>query len=94
VVAQMLVNVSQRSTDWLNEHPEEAAEIVVRQLQVAGELEITPEVILRSMGRLDYTTDIDPMMVQETIDYIAKLGYIKNSFNAENILDLRFLEGE
>jgi NitT/TauT family transport system substrate-binding protein len=93
-VAQKLVNVSQRATDWLNEHPEEAAEIVVRQLQVAGELEITPEVILRSMGRLDYTTDIDPMMVQETIDYIAKLGYIKNSFNAENILDLRFLEGE
>jgi NitT/TauT family transport system substrate-binding protein len=93
-VVQKLVNVSQRATDWLNEHPDEAAEIVVRQLQVAGELEITPEVMLRSMGRLEYTTDIDPKMVQETIDYIAKLGYIKNSFNAEDILDLRFLEGE
>lgn len=93
-VVEKLVNVSQRATDWLNEHPEEAAEIVVRQLQVAGELEITPEVMLRSMGRLDYTTDIDPEMVQETIDYIAGLNYIKNSFNAEDILDLRFLEGE
>jgi len=106
-VVRKLVTVSQRATDWINEHPEEAAEVVAGQLQatggrvfpaeaagVASELEITPEVLLRSMGRLDYTTDIDPSMIQETIDYIAGLGYIKNSFNAEEILDLRFLEGE
>jgi NitT/TauT family transport system substrate-binding protein len=106
-VVQKLVNVSQKATDWLNEHPDEAAEIVARQLGgvgsnllpveaagVASELEITPAVILRSMGRLEYTTYIDPKMVQETIDYIAGLDYIKSSFNAEDILDLRFLEGE
>jgi NitT/TauT family transport system substrate-binding protein len=96
-VVMKLVTVSQRATDWINEHPEEAAEVVADQLQAAGvasELEITPEVLLRSMGRLDYTTDIDPEEVQETIDYIAKLNYIKTSFNAEDILDLRFLEGE
>ncbi len=106
-VVEKLVSVSQRATDWLNEHPEEAAEVVADQLQAIGgnvfpaeaagvsaELEITPEVLLRSMGRLEYTTDIDPEEVQATIDYIAKLGYIKSSFNAEEILDLRFLEGE
>jgi NitT/TauT family transport system substrate-binding protein len=106
-VVTKLVNVSQRATDWLNEHPEEAAEVVAGQLQasggsvfpaeaagVASELEITPEVLLRSMGRLEYTTDIDPEIIQETIDYIAGLGYINNSFNAEEILDLSFLEGE
>lgn len=93
-VVEKLVMVSQKATDWLNEHPDEAAEIMSRQLQVANELEITPEVMLRSMGRLDYTTAIDPEEVQATIDYIAGLGYIKTSFNAEDVLDLRFLEGE
>jgi NitT/TauT family transport system substrate-binding protein len=106
-VVGKLVNVSQKATDWLNKHPDEAAEIVARQLGaigsdllpaeaavVAAELEITPEVMLRSMGRLEYTTSIDPEEVQATIDYIAGLGYIKSSFNAEDILDLRFLEGE
>jgi len=29
-----------------------------------------------------------------TIDYIAGLGYIKSSFSAGDILDLRFLEDE
>jgi len=50
--------------------------------------------LLRSMARLEYTTTIDPEVVQATIDYLAELGYIKSSFNAEDILDLRFLKGE
>jgi len=106
-VVSKLVKVSQRATDWGNQHPDEAAEIMARQLQAAGgeifpaevievaaKLEITPEVLLRSMSRLEYTTDIDPAVVQETIDYIAGLGYIKDSFNAEDILDLRFVGSE
>jgi len=105
-VVRKLVKVSQRATDWGNQHPDEAAEVMARQLQAAGgkifpteaaevaaRLEITPEVLLRSMARLEYTMSIDPRVVQETIDYLAELGYIKSSFNAEDILDLRFLEG-
>jgi NitT/TauT family transport system substrate-binding protein len=105
-VVEKLVKVSQKATNWINEHPDEAAEIVAGQLQAAAgefpsdapegtsELEITPQLLLKSMSRLEYTTDIDPAEVQATIDYIAGLGYIKSSFNAEDILDLRFLEGK
>jgi len=103
-IASKLVMVSQKATDWCNQYPEEAADVMSRQLQavgdkifpteaaaVAAQMEISPEVLLKSMNRLEYTTDIDPEMVQEMIDYIASLGYIKSSFNAEDILDLRFL---
>jgi hypothetical protein len=31
-------------------------------------------------------------MVQETIDYMAELEYIKNSFKAQDILDLSFIK--
>jgi NitT/TauT family transport system substrate-binding protein len=104
-VVRKLVEVTERATEWGNQYPQEAAEAVVRQLQAAGdevlpteivgavsELEITPEVLLRSMDRLEYTTDIDPEVVQETIDYLVELGYIKKSFSAEDILDLRYLQ--
>lgn len=100
-----LVKVTQKATDWINKHPDEAAEVMVRQLQASGgkifpaeaaelaaKLEISPGVLLRSMGRLEYTTDIDPKLVQETIDYLVELGYIKESFSAEDILDLRYLQ--
>jgi len=106
-VVRKLVKVSQKATDWGNQHPDEAAEVMARQLgtiggkkfpakaaEVAVKLEITPQVLVRSMARLEYTTAIDPEVVQETIDYLAELGYIKSSFNAEDILDLRFIESE
>ena len=100
-----LIEVSQRAIDWGNKNPEEAATIVAHQMNSVGgnlypseqieavtKLEITPDVLLRSMERLDYTSDIDPKMVQEIIDYIGELEYIKSSFDATDILDLRFIE--
>ncbi len=59
---------------------------------IATKTEITSEVLLRSMNRLEYTTDIDPAVVQEVIDYVAQLGYIKSNFKAGDILDLSFIK--
>jgi NitT/TauT family transport system substrate-binding protein len=106
-VVERLVRVSRRATDWANDNMAEAAEVMRRQLQIAGDdilpealgdstggLEITAEALLRSMERLDYTLSIDPEIVQQTIDYLAELGYITASFDASEILDLRFIDVE
>ncbi|MGD9116244.1 MAG: ABC transporter substrate-binding protein [Dehalococcoidia bacterium] len=103
-IVARLVAVTERATDWSNDHPEEAAEIVARQLggvgsdllpievaDVVAQLEITPEILLRSMARLDYSVAIDAGTVQNVIDYVAELGYIGASFDANQILDLSFL---
>jgi len=100
-----LVEASQKATDWARQNPVEAAGIMARQLRSAGDQvfptdvaetakqpEITSGIMLRSMERLEYTTEIDSAIVQETIDYMVSLGYIKSSFKAEDILDLRFLK--
>jgi len=99
-----LLKVCQRATRWINEHPDEAAELVARRLQVTGEkvfpldkalmadqFTITRQDMTRSMNRLFYTTAIDPKVIQNTIDYLLALGYIKKEMRAEDILDLRFL---
>jgi NitT/TauT family transport system substrate-binding protein len=100
-----LVKVTQKATDWIVKNPTEAATVVARQLSITGEkvfpvkatrmaatLEINPHILLKSMARLEYTLGIDPETVQETIDYLARLGYIRKSFRADDILDLRFLQ--
>ena len=104
-IIEKLVKISQKATDWINQHPREAAEIVARQLQEAGgslfpveiadlaaQTEMTPEVLLKSMDRLEYATDIDSVVVQEAIDYVTQLGYLKSSFKAGDILDLSFIK--
>jgi len=63
-VVKKLVKISQRANDWINQYPQASAEIVARQLQAAGgslfpvkvadiatKIEITPDVLLRSMNR-------------------------------------------
>jgi NitT/TauT family transport system substrate-binding protein len=76
-----LVGVTQKATNWLNENPDSTAIIL------ANVLDTEPEVINRSMNRLNYTTDIDAESVQEIIDCMSKLGYIEEGLT-------RFLQGE
>ncbi|MBN2062692.1 MAG: ABC transporter substrate-binding protein [Deltaproteobacteria bacterium] len=103
-IVRKLVKVTGKATDWINHNPAKAAGVMAGQLQIAGDkifpseaaemaakLKITPEVICRSMDRMEYTTDIDSDSVQEAIDYAAKQGYVKNGFKAKDMLDLRFL---
>jgi NitT/TauT family transport system substrate-binding protein len=104
-IVRGLMKATQRGTDWANERPNEAATIMARQMSITGKqvfplkaenvavrLDITPQVFLRSMTRMDYTTAINAIAVQQAIDYLYHLGYIKKAFNAEHILDLRFLK--
>ncbi|MFC1935065.1 ABC transporter substrate-binding protein [Chloroflexota bacterium] len=106
-VVRKLVRISLKAKEWYRQHTEETAEIVARQLSSAGSsflseeragmtanLGITPDILSRSLSRMKFTTDIDPQIVQETIDYLAELDYIKNSFPAKDILELRFLNDE
>ena len=99
-----LVKVTRKATDWVNHYPHQAAIVMARQLsltqgetlpakaaQFAGKIEMGSTVLFRSMARIEYTTDINPKMVQEIIDYMTRLGYIKRRFKAEEILDLSFL---
>lgn len=106
-IVKKLVKVTERGIQYIHEHPEDAATIAAEALTVAGKkvlplkigkiasgLEITPQVILRSLTtRMACTTNINPEQVQKTIDYMAKLGYIKH-FKSEKILDLRWLHDE
>jgi len=104
-VVRRLVKVTQNATDWINKEPEDSAEVISRQLNaegsnifaaevanIVGKLEVTPAILLRSMSRLDYSTDIDTAEVQNAIDYVTSLGYIKSSFNAAELLDLRYVK--
>ncbi|RPI50929.1 MAG: ABC transporter substrate-binding protein, partial [Deltaproteobacteria bacterium] len=101
-IVKKLVKVTEQSTQFINSHPEEAAEIVAAELQVSGKkifpvkaidvaskLVITPQPILKSLTeRLVNTTDIDTGEIQKAIDTCVELEYIKEPFKAEDFVDL------
>jgi len=101
-IVKKLVRVTERATQFINSYPEEASRIVAGGLQVAGKkifpvkainaaskLVITPTPILKSLTvRLVNTTDIDPEEIRKAIDTCVELEYIKESFKAENFIEL------
>ena len=102
-VVRKLVKITGRSIEWIKKNPQEAASIMSKQLQITGDrsspsdapeggqkLKVTPETVLRSMGRIEHSFTIDPVEVQRSIDFASKQGNIRNGFSAGDILDLRF----
>jgi NitT/TauT family transport system substrate-binding protein len=104
-VVEKLVELTRRGIQYIHDNPEQAGIIVSRELNVMEEnffpvkladslqqLTISPDVIQDSLEhKLVNTVSINPAMVQEMINYAAKIGYIKKAFPAKEILDLRFL---
>jgi NitT/TauT family transport system substrate-binding protein len=100
-----LIRATRGGTEWIKSHPGQSAGCVARYLSFENEkaslkdtieakddLKVAPELLGRSMGRIEYGMSLDKAMVQEVINYMARLGYIKKTFRAEDILDLRFLK--
>ncbi len=100
-----LVQVTERATNWISENREEAVTLVAHQLSICedntfpiktgkmpAKYEISRDTLKRSMNRLFYSNAIDLNSVQEEIDYMARLGYIEHPFNAQELLDLRFIQ--
>lgn len=88
-----------QSTDYLNNYPNKAAEIVAKKLNAFQEtasikkinagskvLDVSPEMISRSLENISYDVNISEAGVQEVIDYLFKLGYIKKKFSASEVL--------
>jgi len=104
-VVDKIVKVTQKATTWMNQHGDESAEIAARYLsfesqraplaevlESENELRVSQASIARSMKNLDYLNAVDKDMIQETIDNAFRLGNIRQSFSADAMLDLQFLQ--
>ncbi len=102
-IVKKLVEITNKATSWIKQNPDDASFLVAKSLLVTGEkifpveaaktatnLSFSASDIKRSMGRLEYTKNLDSKAVQETIDFAVRQQYISKGFNAQDILDLRF----
>ena len=76
-----LYKLTQRATQTLNDQgrKNENAEMIGKIL------EIPSQVASRSMARLEYRTDLEAAAVQEMIDDMTNLGYLKKGIRAEDL---------
>lgn len=105
-IVKKLVEITEKGIEYINKYPDESSLIVAQALTVAGEkilpvkvskiaekLQIKPDDIQKSLTKkMINTIDIDIEGIQQEIDYMAELGYIKKTFEATELLELKFLK--
>jgi NitT/TauT family transport system substrate-binding protein len=81
-IFRRLCKLTQRGTRALNDptRKNDNAEMIGKSL------EIPAPVASRSMGRLEYRNDLEAEAVQQMIDSMAALGYLKKGLRAEDLL--------
>jgi len=95
---EKLKETNKKSIDLMNENPQEAAVIIAQNLNInqamvkeetqslEANLEVTPELVAKSMTNLRSTPEITKQDVQAVIDKMYALGYITKSFDATEIM--------
>ncbi|AGL00403.1 ABC transporter substrate-binding protein [Desulfoscipio gibsoniae] len=95
-----LKEINKKSIDLINTYPQEAALIIAQNLNInqskvkeetkspQANLEVTPELVAKSMTNLRSTPEISQQDVQTIINKMHALGYITKSFDAGEIMSV------
>ena len=100
-----LVQMTAQSIEYVKSNPGDAAMITSRHLshrlkrtneaekvELSGFEEVTPEMCIQAMKRIEFSPTIDVKDVQLLINNLHRFRIIENSIKAEDILDLRFVK--
>ncbi len=74
-----------RTIRFMNEDPGSANEIIGKEIQ------LDKEIVTAARKRIDYRADVDPVADLGTLEWSAKLGYLKQVPQASTLFDLSFL---
>ena len=84
-VIARLIRVTVKATNFIREHPQEAASIV------ANRLGISFEDALESMKWLDYCNEINITQIEKYIDLMVKYGALEKPINVSDFVDTTIL---
>jgi len=97
-IIEKIKKINRLSIESMGKNPEKTGEIIAESLNInqsiakketknpGAEIEVTSLIAEESMKNLRVTTDIDELEIQRIIDQMYSFGYIKEKFNAKEIM--------
>lgn len=80
------LNAHEASIDYINTNKQETIEIVSKQIKEITNEEIEKSVLENSMKRVEFTTDLDKMIMQEVADFSKELGFVEGDTDLTELL--------
>jgi len=87
---QKFLDIHRNSTDYVNSHKNETAQLISKEITTNPELEVI------ALSHVVFVSQVDQGFQEKVLDFMKieqELGYFKKNLTAEQIFDTRFLGG-
>lgn len=84
-IVEDIINANSEAIDFINNKKEETADIIVKQIEEITNEKMDKDIILKSMGRITYSTELDQNTMQEFADLSKELGFVEEDSALEGM---------
>ncbi|MBY0122684.1 aliphatic sulfonate ABC transporter substrate-binding protein [Bacillus sp. S/N-304-OC-R1] len=90
-LVQAYLTAHKKAVAYIQEHPEEAQDLVIKHIKGLTGKEISKEETAAAFKRLQVTTDVNEQVIQEMADISKEAGYIPSN-DIKGLINLTFLQ--
>lgn len=84
-VLKSIINAHNQSVDYINNNKKEVVDIIFKQIKNITNQEIEEKIIINSLNRVEYSTEVNKKILQEFADISKSLGFIDGKANLDNL---------
>ena len=85
-LAKTIVAANKELTQWIKSHPAEAQKMLVAELKAETRTDVSPDTVVRSLQRIQLTTEVSPALVQKAIKDGKETGFIKGAADSSKLI--------
>jgi NitT/TauT family transport system substrate-binding protein len=85
-LARKIVAANAELTEWTKSHPAEAQRMLVSELKAETRTDLSPDTVVRSLKRIQLTTQVSPELVTKAVKDGQETGFIKGSGDTSRLL--------
>ena len=85
-LAKKIVAANAELTEWIKSHPAEAQRMLVSELKAETRTDLSPDTVVRSLKRIQLTTQVSPELVTKAVKDGQETGFIKGSGDTSRLL--------
>ncbi|WLR51145.1 aliphatic sulfonate ABC transporter substrate-binding protein [Bacillus tianshenii] len=91
-LTEKLMEAHKKSTDYINENPEESQEIVVNSIKEITGQELSESVVKKAWDRINFTYEINEEALQEFANSSHDLGFLTEKPDLSGLIDKSFID--
>ncbi len=85
-LVKQFVAAHRELTVWINQHPEEAQQIIMQELALETRRPFPPQILARAWGRLRFTSDVSLASLEKFVAAAQTVGFLRDTVPLDRLM--------